>query len=114
DRSLGRDWKHWAESGWVDFYASQNYSGDFAPFASMTTAIMGDLAGQCPVFVGIGIKWSGGATTVPVVMAQVQEARSKGAKGILFFSANSLTDDYLAALKEGPFRTPAAFPIKRK
>jgi hypothetical protein len=64
------------------------------------------------VFVGIGIKWSGGETPLPVALQQVDYARSRGAKGILFFSAKALTDDYLNALKVGPFKTPAAYPGK--
>ena len=32
---------------------------------------------------------------------------------ILFFSAKSLTDEYLTALKAGPFGRPAIFPLAR-
>jgi len=112
DRSLGRDWKHWAEVGLLDYYASQNYSSDFDTFKSYTQTILSDLPNTCPVFVGIGIKWSGGETPLPVALQQVDYARSRGAKGILFFSAKSLTDDYLNALKAGPFKTPAAYPAR--
>jgi uncharacterized lipoprotein YddW (UPF0748 family) len=114
DRSLGRDWKRWAELGWLDFYASQNYSGDLAPFSSMTQTILHDLSPHCPVFIGIGVKWSGGATALPVVLEQIADARSRGARGILFFSAKSLTDEYLNTLRTGPFRSPAVFPLMRQ
>jgi hypothetical protein len=43
----------------------------------------------------------------------LEEARSRQVGGILFFSAKTLTDDYLDALKTGTFRTPAVFPFKR-
>jgi uncharacterized lipoprotein YddW (UPF0748 family) len=114
DRSLGRDWKRWAELGWLDFYASQNYSGELAPFSLMTQTILKDMPAQCPVFIGIGVKWSGGATPLPVVLKQIEDARSQRADGILFFSAKSLTDEYLAALKAGPFNTPAEFPPAKR
>src|SRR5258706_4188743 len=39
-----------------------------------------------------------------------EDARSHHAPGILFFSAKSLTDEYLHALKAGPFSAPAIFP----
>lgn len=111
DRSLGRDWKHWAELGWLDYYASQNYS-DLAGFTSYTQTILSDMPVACPIFVGIGVKWSGGETALPIVLQQIDYARSRGAKGILFFSAKALTDDYLNAFKAGPFKTPAVFPLK--
>jgi len=111
DRSLGRDWKRWAELGWLDFYASQNYSGEIAPFSAMTQMVLKDLSPHCPVFIGIGIKWSGGATALPVVLKQIADARSRHAGGILFFSAKSLTDEYLDALREGPFGSRADFPL---
>lgn len=112
DRSLGRDWKHWAELGWLDYYAAQNYSGDLASFTSYTQTILNDMPSRCPVFIGIGVKWSGGETALPVVLQQIDYARSRGAKGILFFSAKALTDDYLNAFKAGPFKTPASFPVQ--
>lgn len=114
DRSLGRDWKHWAELGWLDYYASQNYSSNVGPFSSYTQTILDDLQPYCPVFIGIGVKWSGGATALPVVLKQVEDARARRAKGILFFSAKALTDEYLEALKAGPFKEPAAFPLQAK
>ncbi|MEO5804780.1 MAG: family 10 glycosylhydrolase [Verrucomicrobiota bacterium] len=112
DRSLGRDWKHWAELGWLDYYAAQNYSCDLASFTSYTQTILGDMPAACPIFVGIGVKWSGGETALPVILQQIDYGRSRGAKGILFFSAKALTDEYLNALKVGPFKMPAIYPLK--
>jgi uncharacterized lipoprotein YddW (UPF0748 family) len=113
DRSLGRDWKRWAELGWLDFYAAQNYSPDLVQFSSMTRRILGDLGSQCDVFIGIGIKWSGGSTPLPVVLKQIEEARAQRVAGILFFSAKTLTQEYLDAFKAGPFKEPANFPARR-
>jgi uncharacterized lipoprotein YddW (UPF0748 family) len=110
DRTLGRDWRHWAELHWLDYYASQNYSPDVSVFDSHTQTIMADLGKDCPVFVGIGVKWSGGATPLPVILEQIELARKRGAQGLLFFSAGALTDEHLAALKTGPFKEPAVFP----
>jgi len=113
DRRLGRDWKHWAELGWLDYYASQNYSANFGTFSSYTQTNLNDMKSHCPVFVGIGVKWSGGETALPVILRQVEEARKLGAKGVLFFSAKGITEEHLAALKNGPFKTSATFPLLR-
>lgn len=114
DRTLGRDWKHWAELGWLDYYAAQIYSAQFEAFSSYAKTVLNDMSAHCPVFVGIGVKWSGGETALPVVLKQVEEARARGSKGILFFSAKHLTDEYLNALKAGPFKESATFPIEHR
>ncbi len=111
DRRLGRDWKHWAELGWLDYYAAQNYSSGLPIFSSFTQSVLKDIQPHCPVFVGIGVKWSGGETMLPMVLQQIEEARKFGAKGLLFFSSKALTAEHLAALKNGPFKEPAAFSL---
>ena len=110
DRTLGRDWKRWAELGWLDYYASQNYTPDLGTFQSYTQTVLNDIQPHCPVFIGIGVKWSGGGTPLPAVLKEIEDARARGSKGILFFSANGMTDDYLSALRDGPFAKPAAYP----
>jgi uncharacterized lipoprotein YddW (UPF0748 family) len=110
DRTLGRDWRRWAQLHWLDYYASQIYREDLGDFVSSTQTVMTDLENDCPVFVGIGVKWSGGASSLPMVLQQIDAARKRGAKGLLFFSASALTDEHYAALKAGPFKNPAGFP----
>ncbi len=109
DRKLGRDWKRWAELGWLDYYASQNYMPNLDNFTRYTQGILKDLQ-PCPVFIGIGVEWSGGATPLPTVAQEVEKARELGASGVILFSASALTDSDLATLKSGPFKRPADYP----
>lgn len=113
DRRLGRDWKRWADLGWLDYYASQNYTDNLDNFTRLTQGVLKDLQ-PCPVFIGIGVKWSGGATPLPTVLQEVERARQLGAAGVILFSASALTDDDLATLKSGPFKQPSEYPNARR
>lgn len=113
DRQLGRDWKRWADLGWLDYYAAQNYTDDPDRFTQLTRGVLQDLQ-PCPVFVGIGVKWSGGATPLPTVLQEIEQARKLGASGVVLFSATALTAEDLARLKAGPFRQPSLYPEARR
>ncbi|HNR72365.1 MAG: family 10 glycosylhydrolase [Verrucomicrobia bacterium] len=113
DRKLGRDWKRWAELGWLDYYASQNYTPNLEFFTRLTQTILKDLQ-PCPVFIGIGVKWSGGETPMPTVLQEIELARKLGAAGVILFSASAITDSDLAALKAGPFQAPADYPSPQR
>ncbi len=51
---------------------------------------------------------------VETVLKEIEVARQLGAKGIVLFHGKALTDEYLAALKAGPFKEPAVLlTVKR-
>ena len=107
DRKLGRDWRRWAEEGWVDDYEGQVYTPSPAGFGKHVRTLIGDLGPSCPVAIGIGVKWSSGSNTLETVLKEVDIARESGAAGVALFSGTDLTDEILAALKAGPFKNPA-------
>lgn len=107
DRQLGRDWKHWAQLGWLDSYAAQIYTADITTFQTRTQTVISDLGKYCSVLIGIDVR---GKNTVEVVLKEVDVARQLGAKGFVFFRGDVLTDEYLSALKAGPFKHAAILP----
>jgi uncharacterized lipoprotein YddW (UPF0748 family) len=109
DRTLGRDWRHWAERGWLDYYAAQCYTGDHPYFRSLMKKAVLDLA-PTPVFAGIHIRSSGGTNPLPSILKEIEIARECGVSGIILFSGSSLFHEHLAALKQGPFKSPASYP----
>jgi uncharacterized lipoprotein YddW (UPF0748 family) len=108
ERTLGRDWAKWAKLGWLDFYAAQVYTSDPADFSHQAMDVIKDLKGSCPVLIGIGAKWSGGANNTASIVRQIELARQAGANGVAIYHGGVLSDECLAALKEGPFRDLAS------
>lgn len=113
DRRIGRDWRRWAKEGWIDAYVAQNYTEDDGRFQRRARTVLGDLKGLAPVWMGLGIRWSGGGNTPETLAARVEQARAFGAKGVVVYDGRTLTEPYLAALRDGPFRTPARFPAPK-
>lgn len=114
DRKSGRDWGRWARSGWLDYYASQVYTTDTNTFRQRLSMTVKDLSPECPVYGGIAYRWSGGKNTVEEVMRQIEASREVGAAGVCLFYAGSFTDEFYAALKSGPFRSPAKLPQPKR
>ncbi len=114
DRRIGRDWGRWARLGWLDFYAAQIYTTNVDAFHQRAQTTISDLGQDCAVFIGIAAEWGGGKNPVETVLKEIEVARQLGAKGIVLFHGKALTDEYLAALKAGPFKEPAVLlTVKR-
>jgi uncharacterized lipoprotein YddW (UPF0748 family) len=110
DRESGRDWKHWAQMGWLYFYTAQIYTINPEIFDARCQTIITDLGEDCLVSIGIAAQWSGGKNTTETVVKEIEIARRLGAKGVVIFSGQALTEEYLAALKAGPFSQAATLP----
>ena len=113
DRTLGRDWRHWAEFGWLDYYAAQCYTDNLSSFSSNMEQVIADLS-PTPVFAGIHIKSSSGTNPLSAILKEIENARQHHAAGIVLFSGKSLTDEHLTALKNGPFAMPALYPETKR
>ena len=110
DREKGRDWKRWAEFKWLDFYVPQVYWNEIG-FREYLQAAVSALGSDCPVAVGIAVKYGKkGQNSVETVLKEIDIARQIGAKGVVIFKANYLTEEYLAALKSGPFSESVSLP----
>ncbi len=110
DAGLGRNWRHWARAGWLDLYVAQDYKSDMAVFEARARQVLAQMGGAAPVALGLGVAWSGGRNRPGTVLAQIALARRLGAAGVVLFHARALSDELMAALASGPFRTPAALP----
>ncbi len=113
DRTLGRDWRHWAQSGWLDYYAAQCYTDNHPYFSNLMKKVVLHLA-TTPVLAGIHIRSSGGTNPLPSILKEIEIARECGVAGIVLFSGSSLSSEHLAALKQGPFKMPASRPALKR
>lgn len=103
DRRLGRDWRRWAQLGWLNFYLPQIYVTQLDEFGRRLQKTLIDLRQDCLVFPVIAAH----RNTPEMVVQQIYYARQLGAPGVVLFPAKSLTYAYLTALREGPFKVPA-------
>ena len=106
DRRIGRDWDRWAHSGLLDYYAPQVDVILIDEFKTRLATTISELFPDCPVYAGLGFKWSGGKNTVAEIVRQIEGARELGAAGLILFCAGSFTDELYKELATGPFRTP--------
>src|SRR5262249_10775432 len=104
ERTLGRNWSALAKVGCIRLSSGQVYVTDPAEFSRQAGGVIHDLHGDCPVVIGIGAKWSGGANTTASMVRQVELARQAGAQGVAFYHGAALSGECLDALKHGPFR----------
>jgi uncharacterized lipoprotein YddW (UPF0748 family) len=113
DRHSGRNWKRWADLKWLDFYVPQIYTTDVNKLRDNAQTTVLALGNDCPVVVGIAVKWGleeRNRNSVETILKEIDIARRVGAKGVIIYKAEYLTNEYLSALKSGPFRDPAPLP----
>lgn len=84
--SIGQDWVHWVEQGWLDFVCPMNYTNSDITFATTVATQIGQTAGRVPLYPGIGATASSSSLSVDRVAGQVQIARHLGADGFIVFN----------------------------
>ncbi len=90
---LGQDWPAWARAGLVDMVFPMNYTADLQLFRQRLRQCVA-VAGRVPVIAGIGVyKHQEAGGSIDTTMAQLEEARLVGAKGVALFSYQSASKD---------------------
>jgi len=116
ERVLGRDWARWARYGWLDGYVPQIYTEKADLLDQRTRLVVGDLAADCQVSIGINIS---PPSIRPKNLTNEQLCRfaeiiRSHKAGVVLFHAGIFTDEQAAALSAGPFREPAQPPLARR
>jgi len=93
-----QDWSGWLESGLLDAICPMAYTTDRALFRSQIATVE-LLAGNRPVWAGIGAYQLPAASTVENILA----ARQLGAEGIILFSYDNLDASYVTSVARGAF-----------
>lgn len=104
-----QDWPHWAANKWVDFLAPMDYTADVQHFARRQDASAKAIANTALLAPGIGLHLFKGTDTM---LDEIEVARSKSVSGVTLFASESLKDDRLKALAEGPFNGKAQLPAR--
>ncbi len=98
-----QDWSMWVENRWLDVVCPMAYTPDAGTFASQIASVR-QIAGEQPVWAGIGAYRLSPAQTVDNIMA----ARRLGASGIILFSYDTIVQppigpDYLTRVSRAAF-----------
>ena len=96
---IGQDWSKWAEEGLVDMLSPMIYTNDPALFDDYVRRAVAFGKGRTRICIGIGIGTSHNRNTPEGMLEQMRISRERGADGVIYFSANSLTEPFMDRLK---------------
>ncbi len=102
--------------GWLDYYAAQVYTPNVEEFRNRLSMVVKDVGRDGPVAAGVGIKWSGHPDrNIPTetVLREIELAREIGARGQVLFNAGDIDHGMVEALRSGPYRSAASWPLDR-
>ncbi len=111
--SFGQDWKTWVDEGWLDFVCPMDYTDDAETFRSYVRRQNGWVAGQVPIYAGIGVNANNCTFADPYqLMQQIEIAREEGASGwVVFNYSPRFVKHFLPLLAKGITRTPTAYTL---
>ncbi len=101
---IAQDWELWAKEGILDFICPMLYTNDTNLFKNYVKKAVSVSNEKCSVYAGIGINTSHNKITPEGLVQEVKIARRMGAKGVSFFSGNSLNDKLMKELKSTVFK----------
>ena len=103
---IAQDWELWANEELVDVYCPMLYTDNNNVFRErVRAAVKLNKGKKGMVYAGIGVRTSHNSGTPENVAWQVRIAREEGAEGVVFFSGNSLSEDFVNELKSDVFKT---------
>jgi uncharacterized lipoprotein YddW (UPF0748 family) len=100
--SVAQDWVSWIENGYLDFVCPMDYTNSNSNFRSLVETQMNYVAGQVPLYPGVGVASGSSALTPDQVIAQLLIARRLNTKGYALFSYSKyLSESILPILHKG-------------
>lgn len=100
--SVAQDWVSWIENGYLDFVCPMDYTNSNSKFQSLVETQMNYVAGQVPLYPGVGVGSSSSALTPDQVIVQLLTARRLNTKGFVLFSYSKyLSEEVLPILHKG-------------
>lgn len=112
-QSVAQDWPLWARRGYVDFLCPMSYTDDDQQFARWVRS-QKQLAGNVPIYPGIGATASRISLSADRVVGQIHLARQIGAAGFTVFNLTEKTAaSILPGIRAGAGRHKAIPPHAR-
>ena len=106
--SVGQDWVHWIDEGYLDFVCPMDYIPDTAQFMDRVARQVNWVDGRVPLYIGIGA-WQ--MPAVDDVLKEIVWTRESGADGFVLFEYSAdLADRVLPLVHAGLTSEPARPP----
>jgi len=96
---IGQDWASWGREGLVDMLNPMLYTNDLGLYEKLTREAVDLVQGRTLVCPGIGIGTSHNQNTPEGMIEEMRLTKALKADGVVYFSAKSLTQPFLDALK---------------
>ncbi len=96
---IGQNWGKWAREGIIDFVCPMLYTNNLELFREYLGKAVKKSGKDCDIYAGIGIVTSHNKITKEILVQEVQISREAGAQGVVFFSGNSLSEEFMGFLK---------------
>jgi len=90
-QSVGQDWVHWVEAGYLDFLCPMDYTPSDERFVALVESQLKLVGGRIAVYPGIGATASRSALSADRVVGQIHHARRLGAAGFTIFNFSPRT-----------------------
>lgn len=98
--SIGQDWGHWVEQGYLDFVCPMNYTNANHSFRTHVQVQRDAVASRIPLYPGVGASAPG--LPLDQVLDQVGIARAEGADGFIVFQyARDVAESYVTEMGKG-------------
>jgi uncharacterized lipoprotein YddW (UPF0748 family) len=103
-----QDWERWTQRGWMDFMAGMSFGRSAESVANDTAAMRKTIGDQALIYTGA----YGPFLALPpdTMVDQVNGIRAHGGHGVSLFAWGQISQPYIVALREGPYRRPAITP----
>ncbi|MDA3924556.1 MAG: family 10 glycosylhydrolase [Kiritimatiellae bacterium] len=99
--TIGQDWQHWCEEGWLDFVCPMDYIDSTVAFSNVINIQKEHVAGV-PLYPGIGLScWKDGSNYAVKLCEQIVAVREAGLKGFTVFNYDKNAERVLPYLKLG-------------
>lgn len=106
--SVGQDWVHWIEQGWLDFVCPMDYIESDTSFATTVATQLSHIQGRIPFYPGIGAWRLKGADRVA---GQIHIARALGTDGFILFNYSAdLAETIAPVTGQALLSEPAVMP----
>lgn len=101
-------WPDWVDAGWMDFMAGMSFGRSADSVAADTTAMIDIVDGKTLIYTGVYAPFL--SLSPGTLVDQIEAVRGAGAQGVSVFAWGQVSNPFIEAQNEGPYRLTADAP----
>lgn len=101
-------WPDWVDAGWMDFMAGMSFGRSADSVAVDTNAMLDIVDGKTLIYTGVYAPFL--SLAPGTLVDQIEAVRGAGAHGVSVFAWGQVSNPYIEAQNEGPYRLTADAP----